>query len=124
MFADPRIPATKLQEYIQKVEIINKQNDEVADKLEKFDNGIYSAMQIISELGDLSLHAKALRRLHRSSGMSITLWKATGKLSNDQLPEHYTPHMMQDEIRQACLYSKGRLARLYPGRTWDVKIGQ
>lgn len=107
------IPAEMFEEVKTMLE---NRNAAIAEKLSNFMKGMDSVVQTMQEDGP-SPRKKALKRLHQKSGMSTTLWKILGQMPYDaQLPEASTPQMMQDELRQACLYSKARYMRLYPER--------
>lgn len=61
---------------------------------------------------ELEIQDKQLARLHKSSGMSTTLWKMTGSLDENKDKPQHMPRKSQDELMRECLYTK--IMRVYP----------
>lgn len=108
------VPVEMLHQHQHVIAILKEQNDEFMQRLDKLSASLDSLLPLVTELGDPKTHMKNLSNLHKHSGMSTTIWKILGKLTDDQLPERYRPDFSQEEIRQKCLYSKARLQRVFP----------
>ena len=72
-----------------------------------------------AQITDLEEKTKELEKkdeqlaiLHKSSGMSTTLWKMTGLLDENKDKPQHMPRKSQDELMRECLYTKIR--RVYP----------
>ena len=108
------VPFQLLHEHQKVIAFLKDQNHDFMQRVDKLSTSLDSLLPLVAELGDPRIHMKKLENLHKHSGMSTTIWKILGKLTDDQLPEKYTPDFSQEEIRQQCLYSKARIQRLFP----------
>ncbi|XP_045198031.2 uncharacterized protein LOC123552433 [Mercenaria mercenaria] len=108
------VPIEMLQEHQRVIAHLHKQNQELMQRLDQLGMSLDSLLPLVAELGDPNTHLKNLENLHKHSGMSTTLWKVLGRLSDEQLPDRYKPDLSQEEIRQNCLYSKARMQRVFP----------
>lgn len=113
------VPVAKLTEYTKIAAALKIRMKKAKLDLKELEEKGKLLDCISAELGDPDRHLQQLGRLHKSAGLSTTVWKTVGKLSaEEELPQKYKPFMMQDELRQECLYSKARMMRLYPEQTW------
>lgn len=111
---DKLVPVEILDEHRNIISTLSEQNEKFLQRLDGLDKSLEALQPLIVELGDPMTHLKNLENLHQHSGLSTTIWKVLGRLTDGQLPQKYTPEFSQDELRQGCLYSKARMQRLYP----------